>query len=289
MIFDRLAIGTANWGKEYNGAKVPEDDQKRILDYCQCSGIDMIDTASVYKNNVFEMASSYFEIVDKGDDTCQRRDRDVYGYLSHGMIWPVFHSRILGVPRLGLSIYEPKDIPKFGTFGVPVADIIQVPYSLYDRRFEPHFPSLFASGVQIHVRSVFLRGKIIKAGVEPWKCIAFCLMNPYVDRVIIGADSFEQFKENLRPFHRMDVMQKDDINLLDPRKWRKEEIMKCVVCLKESKRFVIRNLRHMEYEGGNLNVILKGDVCNVCSDKIMDLMCENKELMAENIVGKEEK
>lgn len=24
MVFDRLAIGTANWGKEYNGAKVSE-------------------------------------------------------------------------------------------------------------------------------------------------------------------------------------------------------------------------------------------------------------------------
>ena len=223
MIFDRLAIGTANWGKRYNGAKVSEDDQKRILDYAQCSGIDMIDTASAYKNNIFEMANNYFEIVDKGDDTCQRRDRDVYGYLSHGMIWEVFHERILGVPRLGLSIYEPKEIPKFGTFGVPVADIIQVPYSLFNRRFEPYFQKLKEDNIEIHVRSVFLRGKIIQAGVEPWKCIAFCLMNPFISRVIIGADSYKQFKDNLRPFHRMDVMKKEDENLLDPRKWGKEE------------------------------------------------------------------
>jgi len=64
---------------------------------------------------------------------------------------------------------------------------------------------------------------------------------------------------------------------------------KCVVCLKESKKFINRNLRHMQYEGGELNVILKGNVCDKCSNKTIDVMCENKELMAEKIVEKETK
>jgi len=219
MIFDRLAIGTANWGKEYNGAKVSEDDQKRILDYCRDVGIDMIDTATAYKNKVFEIARD-FKIVDKGDDTCVRRD--AYGYLSHGMIWEVFYYRILGIEKVGLSIYEPKEIPKFGTFGVPTADIIQVPYSIYDRRFEPYFPKLKEQGVEIHVRSVYLRGKIL-AKFTPHDCITFCLMNPYVDRVILGTDSCEQFKNNLSLLEYMCKSKKTDENLLDPRKWRKEE------------------------------------------------------------------
>jgi len=65
--------------------------------------------------------------------------------------------------------------------------------------------------------------------------------------------------------------------------------MNCVVCLKKRKKFIIRNLRHLQYEGGKLDVTLKGDVCNKCSDKIIDIMCENKKLMAENIIEKETK
>jgi len=217
-IFGRLAIGTANWGREYNEVKVPESEQKKILDYCREVGIDMIDTAAAYKNNVFDIAPD-FKIVDKGDDTCVRRD--VYAYLSHGMIWSVFRNRIFDVKRIGLSIYEPKDIPEFGTFGVPMADVIQVPYSLYDRRFEPYFPKLKDQGVEIHVRSIYLQGLILEKA-SPQDCLSFVLANPYIDRIIIGVDSLEQLKHNVAHLVRWESLKEDDINIIDPRKWKDE-------------------------------------------------------------------
>jgi len=219
MIFNRLAIGTANWGKEYNGTKVSEEDQKKILGYCQCSGIDMIDTAVAYKWDWSNISTS-FDIVTKGDgnDEFQRKP---YGYLAHtGVIWAPFRYKwlVYKSEKVGLSIYELKDIPYFGTFGVHLADIIQVPYSIFDRRFERYFPEWKDQGIEIHVRSIFLRGKLLDR-FRPWECIAFCLMNPCVDRVILGADSYEQFKDNLKPFHKMNTARIDDEKILNPMKW----------------------------------------------------------------------
>jgi len=43
-------------------------------------------------------------------------------------------------------------------------------------------------------------------------------MNPNIDKVIIGADSYEQFKENLRFFQRMGNFQIDDLDIIDLRR-----------------------------------------------------------------------
>lgn len=218
MIFDRLALGTANFGQEYNGVKVSEDKQKRILDYCQEVGINMIDTATAYEWD-WTNISTYFKVVTKGDGN-QAFPRKPYGYLAHkGVIWNPFWCKIKATSdKVGLSIYEPSSIPHFGKFGVHLADIIQVPYSIYDRRFEKSFPELKESGIEIHVRSIFLRGKILEK-FKPWECIAFCLMNPLIDRVIIGVDSLEQLQEDLAPFQRMNAAETHDVNVLDPRRW----------------------------------------------------------------------
>ena len=223
MIFDRLAIGTANWGKEYNGAKVSEDDQERILDYCQCSGIDTIDTAESYGWD-WTKVSSYFNVIVKvkeneivkalqskmpsclmSHDKYMRDYLANYGHPLSGSVDMI----------LGDSIYY----EEYSDIHLQKIDILQVPYSIYDRRFEKYFAEIKSNCVEIHVRSIFLRGKILKE-FSPQQCISFCLMNPNIDKVIIGADSYKQFKENLRPFHDMNVAEKHDINLLDPRKWK---------------------------------------------------------------------
>lgn len=179
MIFKRLAIGTANWGKKYNGAKVSEDDQKRILDYCQSSGIDTIHASSAYGWD-YSGVNSYFRIITKEEDC--------------------------------LSVYEPSEIP----LKIP-QDILMVPYSIFDRRFAIAISD--HSECEVHVRSIFLRGKLLEK-FKPWDCIMFCLMNPNIDRVIIGVDSFEQLKDNLRPFHRMVAVEIHDKSILDPRQWK---------------------------------------------------------------------
>jgi len=220
MIFNRLAIGTANWGREYNGARVSEDDQKRILDYCRKVGIDMIDTAEEYKWN-YEEASDYFNIVTKATKEKIPCNDKLYACLVHNQeeflsVFPELHKQVVmgTLPKAGVSLYEP-------VYLVGNIEIVQVPYSVFDRRFEDYIKKYKTGDIEIHVCSVFLRGKILEdKQISPWSCIAFCLMNPYVDRVILGADSYEQFRENLRPLEKMCAMQKDDEGLLDPRRWK---------------------------------------------------------------------
>lgn len=180
MIFNRLAIGTANWGKEYNGSKVSEDDQKRILDYCQCSGIDTIHASVAYGWD-YSKVNSYFRIITK-EEGC-------------------------------LSVYDPSEVPT----GLTEEDVLQLPYSIFDRRFERVIREVEC---EVHVRSVFLRGKLLEK-FKPWECIAFCLINPNIDRVIIGVDSYSQLKDDLRPFHRMNSAEITDLDILDPRRWAK--------------------------------------------------------------------
>ncbi len=116
----------------------------------------------------------------------------------------------------GASVYTPPE--HHNVYG---GSIIQLPYSLYDRRFEQDLESIHDVS-EIHVRSVFLRGRILEK-VLPHDCISFCLMNPYVDRVIIGVDSLEQLKKNLETFVMFESLKTDDEEIIDPRKWKADK------------------------------------------------------------------
>ncbi|MHC4464576.1 MAG: hypothetical protein ACYS30_24570 [Planctomycetota bacterium] len=69
MLFcaNRLAIGTANWGKEYNGVKVPESEQDKILAFCKEVGIDMLDIATTYEWTAHWPLSSFKKVIKVGE------------------------------------------------------------------------------------------------------------------------------------------------------------------------------------------------------------------------------
>jgi len=211
MIWNRLAIGTANWGKEYNGSQVGKEEQKDILDYCKELGIDTIDTATAYEWDWTEI-DPYFKVVLKvrASDDIENLP-DAWCIMAHES---EAVNRCLKMyskyPYWGISLYKPE------TDNMP--NVFQVPYSLYDRRFE-RFISGWADDVIIHVRSIFLRGKVLEK-VYPHEAISFCLMNPNVNKVIIGVDSFEQLQENLEPFRHWDSLQETDLDIIDCRRWK---------------------------------------------------------------------
>lgn len=221
-IFSRLAIGTANFGKEYNGIKVPEKDIEKILGFCQCSGIDMLDCATAYGWD-WTQANSYFNKVvkvKKGDDIEKIAETEPYCVMAHSIedyrsgFLDVIHNKYGAFT--GASIYsvgEEEDIDP--------GSIVQIPYSLYDRRFEPHFEQMCLLFNEIHVRSIFLRGKIIEDGISPQECLKFVLANPYVDRIIIGVESFERLQRNLDFIFKWNNLKKDDLDIIDPRRWKK--------------------------------------------------------------------
>ena len=237
-VFKRIGIGTANWGQAYglSGVRVSKSEQEKILGYCQCNGIDMLDTATAYgTQDVGNSSFNRIVKVQKGDDLKKIAGTQPYCIMAHNpddYEWVLTHVPIFDDSVTGSSLYKPSEI-------IPTNyGILQVPYSIFDRRFESYFSEIKQYGTEIHVRSIFLQGavfqkelpialkkleskiRLIQGFDNPaLACLLFVLLNPYVDRVIIGVDSVEQLKDNLRFFHRLDSMQETEEALLDPRKW----------------------------------------------------------------------
>jgi len=202
-VFDRLAIGTANWGQVYGhrGVTCPREEQEKIVFYLMSAGIDTIHTKEAYHVDL-SWLPTYFDIV-YGDQ--------------HGF-------------------YDPSEVPHVHE----PWPYMNVPYSPFDRRWETWLAQDgHQCAEQIHVRSVFCQGKVF-TGAEPvfvrfrkyagqlhlcvgTLCLLFCLLNPHVDKVIIGVDSEQQLRENLRFFHRLEGFGVDDPSVIDPRLWEKAE------------------------------------------------------------------
>jgi len=218
-LFSRIAIGTANFGKEYNGHKVSKKDVDKILGYAQSSGIDTLDCATAYGWD-WTQVNSYFNIILKirAGEQKQYEDDDRVELMAHS--WEDYE-KIDDVYLNSVSLYEPEWGLESHDIGINLA-VAQIPYSLYDRRFEHWMERAFCdeyTKTEIHVRSIFLRGKIIEDGIPAEECLKFVLCNPYVDKVILGVDSIEQLQRNLDFIHRWSNMKKSDEQLLDPRKW----------------------------------------------------------------------
>lgn len=241
-LFERIAIGTANFGKEYNGHKVSGKDVEKILGYCQSSGINTLDTATAYGWD-WTQVNSFFKIVVKvrcGDDLDRVVETKPYCIMAHSIedcYWMLNKLPLLNYANsfditvtdpylVGLSIYDLKDIAvlqsHWNEHPWNRLRITQLPYSLYDRRLEPYFGRKCAGKI-LYSRSIFLRGKIIEDGVPAEECIKFCLANPCIDKVIIGVDSVEQLQRNLDFLHYWQGLEKHDEELLDPRQWVDKE------------------------------------------------------------------
>lgn len=218
--FERIAIGTANWGKEYNGVKVSEGDIDKILGYAQCAGIDTIDCATAYGWDWTQVNSFFRKIVKVNANDSMAvlqkiADDDTAEIMAHDFVTA---QQSLGASCTGISIYTNRDYYNLNSDARDAVSTIEVPYSLYDRRFAQFIKDEWEYHVII-ARSIFLRGKIIQDGIPAEECIKFCLANPYIDKIIIGVDSIEQLQRNLDFIHKWNNLEKHDEALLDPRKW----------------------------------------------------------------------
>jgi aryl-alcohol dehydrogenase-like predicted oxidoreductase len=194
------------------------------------------------------------------------RGRSLYGYLIHDFksflkrpeIWnDLLHLKKQGLIRkIGFSLYDPRELNVLQERGIS-PDLIQIPYSLFDQRFAPFLPGIKAKSIEIHVRSVFLQGLVFKrpdeligrfqkiktkanllqalsgkAGVSiSALCLDFVLLNPFVDRAVIGVDSLDNLKENVdnlelistvkRVHPELMGLREDDENIILPFLWNK--------------------------------------------------------------------
>ncbi|MFC1631095.1 aldo/keto reductase [Candidatus Omnitrophota bacterium] len=257
-LLKKICLGTAQFGSDYGIAnltgQIAKDAAAGILEYAYTNGIDTLDTAYAYGSSeevigqFIENNLNNFKIISKlsilnGErikDTTQifeqslakLKIKSIYGYLIHHFkdflendnLWSVLIElkQKQQIEKIGFSIYRTEEL-KIILDRKLSCDLLQVPYSIFDRRFEDFFPKLKERGIAIHVRSVFLQGLAfldpaalpdqlskaqdylrklrdlsVKSGLSVNAlCLNFALLNPDIDKVIIGVDCLGHLQQSL--------------------------------------------------------------------------------------------
>lgn len=281
MLVEKLALGTVQFGLNYGISNATgQTDREEIMNILAAAsqmGVNMLDTASVYGESeklIGEIDSHSFKIVSKfpavansldlitclKDSLSKLKVNSLYGYLAHDAdtllrnptIWldlqELKNEEI--VSKIGYSLYQPQQLADLLNAGCK-PDIVQIPYSFADRRFEKQFNELKDIGCEIHVRSVFLQGLffLIPADLgrffDPAKpmlqalrnhfnsnnqiasfLLNFAIAQPQIDKIVFGVNTATQFMQNVKdidieylPFDFEDVEIPEDILL--PYKWPK--------------------------------------------------------------------
>jgi aryl-alcohol dehydrogenase-like predicted oxidoreductase len=252
---NKVALGTVQFGLDYGinnkTGKVDKREVSGILHYAKQVGIDMLDTAFMYGDSesvlgkCLAQSNLDFNIVSKYPDKQQTavaqvveeslarlEVKSLYGYLFHSFdtyrqnpeLWKEFEAikELKKVRKIGFSLYYPSELDMLLHDKIRF-DIVQLPYSIFDRRFECYFSLLKEADVEICVRSVFLQGLFFKKPeelngfflsvkdkiIELRKlsasiglsvaeiCINFTICNSDIDRVVIGVDSLQNLVENI--------------------------------------------------------------------------------------------
>jgi aryl-alcohol dehydrogenase-like predicted oxidoreductase len=254
LFAQRLALGTAQFGLAYglnNQAGQPSTTAvAEVLAAAQAAGLTLLDTAAAYGNSearLGELAgqNSAFELITKlpagppaqvaqhlAESLARLRRPHLYGVMFHAFkplqedpaAWQALQAaRAAGqVARIGVSLYHPHEAEWLLAEGWDT-DLVQVPYNVLDQRFAAVLPQLAARGVEVHVRSAFLQGLLLRepatlpeffrplapkltqlrtlaaeAGVPlPALLLLFAAYAPGVARAVIGVDTAANLHENL--------------------------------------------------------------------------------------------
>lgn len=289
----KLALGTVQFGLDYGinnpKGRIPKKEVFDILDLAKKNNINILDTASAYgeseviigeylkttKDTTFKIISKVPEVnQDNQLLKCFNQSLDNLNCTSlHGYLFHNFQSyrsnpslfdglkelkSQLKIKKIGFSLYYPSELEYLLKKGIDF-DIAQVPYNIFDQRFEQYFGELRDRKVEIHARSIFLQGLAFKKveeldnsfkklfpkikelnkisnklNVSPAAlCLAFGIINENIDRVIIGVDSANNLEENIdntsdeiikkikKYLGKLRELREDDENIILPFNWTK--------------------------------------------------------------------
>jgi len=291
-LINRICLGTAQFGLDYGIAnkegKISKKEAFNILKYAYSSGVDSLDTAFSYQDSekvigdFVEHTGRHFKIISKlpfleksnnnereienlfFESLSKLKIKKIYGYLIHKfkdflekpIIWNVLEGLKDKhvVQKIGFSIYTTDELETI-IDKVKAFDIIQIPYSVFDRRFERYLPILKKRKIEICIRSVFLQGlaflkhyelppALVKAkeSLEYLQnlseteaisinslCLNFVLLNPYIDKLVVGVDSLAHLAEDIKAIGlskkvgkiitKLDKLEIKDESIILPYKW----------------------------------------------------------------------
>jgi hypothetical protein len=284
----KFALGTVQFGIPYGigntTGQVAQAEANAIIDYAKNVGIDTIDTAIAYGQSEKCIGSSGVDgwnLVTKLPEvptTCHNLENwirenvnkslinlgvtRISGLLLHrpaqllesdkSGLWEILNDlKSEGVVRkIGFSIYSPYELSSLWSRYKP--DLVQAPYNVFDRSLVKTgwMQELSSSGVEIHVRSIFLQGLLlmpldsIPEKFKKWTqllsvwddwlagngvsrlqaTISFALSDPRISRVVVGVDSLIQLKEILgavleESLDFPDDLCSSDADLINPSQW----------------------------------------------------------------------
>jgi aryl-alcohol dehydrogenase-like predicted oxidoreductase len=190
----------------------------------------------------------------------------MYGYMFHNFESFIENPKVLDelkemkkigkIEKYGFSLYKPEEAEHLLKKNVEF-DIIQVPYSIFDQSFSKLFKEFKKRNIEIYVRSVFLQGLMfkkpddlkgkftkIKSKIEKLNelskngdiplsaiCINFAVFNENIDKVVIGVDSLENLKENIKAleykgkvkeiYKELLKLKEEDEDIILPYNWKK--------------------------------------------------------------------
>ena len=251
----KLVLGTVQFGTNYGinntSGQVPLDEVCRILEIASEAGVKTLDTSSAYgeservlgealrrSNKPFNIVSKYPKSDLGVRETFQKSLQNLgvdslYGYLVHHFEFYQEHPEIFDemtalkqegkIQKVGFSLYNVEQLQYLLDCNVQF-DILQFPYNIFDKQFEPYMPRLVEMGVEIHTRSAFLQGlffkdtKTLPEKLKPLKkyldvlhlfcknrgisveqlALGYVLANPNVKGALIGVDNHSQLEVNLK-------------------------------------------------------------------------------------------
>ena len=159
------------------------------------------------------------------------------------------------IDKFGVSIYEVNDAKFLLDNHGNLIDYLQIPYNLFDRRFDDMFTKIQKNNVDLITRSTFLKGIIPCAmekvpeeliEIKPYKsklesvsddlkipvdelALIFVYHNKNIASTILGVNSAEELENNVNCIKKFDESVLDSINfddfkisnhkLIDPRQW----------------------------------------------------------------------
>ena len=282
----KLVLGTVNFGMKYgylgDNTQLEKNSTFEILDYAIEENIYFFDTAQDYGESekllgefIRTRSHSNINIVTKcrtanvisnpvADSLSRLRLQKLYAVLFHDfngyfrkpeLIRKLQAEKEVGrVGKIGFSLYLPRHLELLLRSDIDF-EIVQVPFSIFDRRFEPYFPELKERGVEIHTRSVFLNGLFfqnpktlgshfdrVKPAITEIRrlsetlgvstealCLNFVNQDKFINKIVVGVRSIEDLRSNSEALSIHDKLSAampllnglrcDEQDILHPHEW----------------------------------------------------------------------
>jgi aryl-alcohol dehydrogenase-like predicted oxidoreductase len=285
----KLALGTAQFGLDYgisnHGGRVTLPVAGAIIEYARSHGIDTIDTAMGYgeseqilgalnvrdmrvitklpnlpagTQNVTEWVHHQIDgslerlSLERLDSVLLHRPLQLLDTQGLELAAALRHLKATGkVEKIGVSVYDPDCLAAI--MDICPVDIVQAPLNLIDSRLVKSgwLATLNKSGVEVHVRSLFLQGLLLmtpenrpaqffkwspiwrvwdnwldqQGDIDPvTACLAFARQFEEIDRLVIGIDSVTQLAEVVAAMSQCVSVELPDIvcedaELINPGLW----------------------------------------------------------------------